>query len=155
MSDPFDKDPDDLLEPDNPASEYEEGTFDTTPAAPEAPSPSSPTEIEYDEVDPELRKIFWKLVLVIKFTLISLTLGVLFLALGDRPTLGTQLLAFSAVLIVYGSYRYRQSKERIESEDFEVERAEPEADSAAENPDSPEKSAAGEGMDKAVDKEDQ
>lgn len=133
MSDPFDRDPDDLLEPDDaggdlgeqlepddPGAAYEEGRFDTAPAPPEAPSPSSPSEIDYDQIDPELRKIFWKLVLVVKFTLIALTLGVLFVTLGDRTTLGWQLLAFSAVLIGYGAYQYRESKQRIESEEFEA-----------------------------------
>jgi hypothetical protein len=63
--------------------------------------------------------LFWKLVLVVKFSLISLTLGALFLTLGNNPSLGLQLLAFGAVLISYGVYQYRKSKARIDSEEFD------------------------------------
>ena len=132
MSDSVDGDPDDTLEPDeaeteyeqrlspdNPAEPYEEGTLDVSPSIPEAPTPESPTDVEYTEIDPELRRLFWKLVLVIKFSLLSLTLGALFLTLGDNPSLGAQLLAFGVVLVFYGVYRYRTSKARIDAEEFD------------------------------------
>ncbi|MXR50100.1 hypothetical protein GRX03_00555 [Halovenus sp. WSH3] len=133
MSDPFDGDPDEFfepeeseteygeeqLDPDDPSAPYQEGTFDTSPSVPEPPEPEDLSDVSYDDVDPELRRLFWRLVLVVKFSLISLTLGALFLTLGDRPTLGTELLAFGGVLVAYGAYRYRTSKARIESEEFE------------------------------------
>lgn len=133
MSDSFDGDPDDLFEPDepeteygeqqlnpeNPATPYEEGTFDTSQSIPEAPAPDDPTDVDYGDVDPELRQLFWKLVLVVKFALISLTLGALFLTLGDDFSLGVQFLAFGVVLISYGAYQYRKSKARIDAEEFD------------------------------------
>jgi len=137
VSDSFDGDPDDVFEPDEPETEYgehqfdvsdpavsyEEGTLDTAPSVPEAPSPADPSEVDYSDIDPELRQLFWKLVLVVKVALISLTLGTLFLTLGDSPRLGTQLLAFGAILISYGVYQYRKSKTRIDSDEFDPIRA--------------------------------
>jgi len=131
VSDSFDGDPDDLFEPDDaetkyseqqltpddPAAPYKEGTFDTSPSVPEAPAPDDSTDIDYTDIDPELRRLFWKLVLVVKFGLLSLTLGALFATLGDSPFLGAQLLAVGAVLFSYGGYRYRKSKARISSEE--------------------------------------
>ena len=152
MSDPFDGDPDDVFEPEeseteygadqfdtsNPAASYEEGAFDTSPSVPEAPAPSDPTDVDYSDVDPELRQLFWKLVVVVKLTLLTLTLGVLFLTLGDSPGLGWQLLAGGAVLIAYGVYQYRQSKARIDDEAFdpiqETADEDAPADSARSNP---------------------
>ncbi|MFT4946063.1 MAG: hypothetical protein ACI8TL_000294 [Natronomonas sp.] len=133
MSDSFDGDPDDLFEPEeaeteygeqqfersDPAARYGEGRFDTSPSVPEAPSPEGSTGVDYTDVDPELRQLFWKLVLVVKFALISLTLGALFLTLGNDQSLGVQFLAFGAVLLSYGVYQYRKSKARIDSEEFD------------------------------------
>lgn len=132
MSDPFDKDPDDVLEPDNPASRYgedvlkpdnpaspyEEGKFDTAPDPPEPPGSDTAIEADYSDVDPEVRKLFWKLVLGIKFALLALTLGVLFVVFGERTSLGGQLLAFGLLLAGYVAYQYRESKARLDSEEF-------------------------------------
>jgi hypothetical protein len=133
VSDSSDGNPDDIFEPDEPETEYgegqfdsgdpaapyEEGTLDTSPSVPEAPMPDDPSDIDSSNVDPELQKLFWKLVLVIKFSLISLTLGALFVTLGNNPSLGVQLLAFGGVLVSYGIYQYRKSKARIDSEEFD------------------------------------
>jgi hypothetical protein len=133
VSDRFDGDPDDVFEPEeseteygadqfdtsNPAAAYEEGTFDTSPSVPEAPSPEDTSNLDYSDVDPELRQLFWKLVVVVKLSVLTLTLGVLFLTLGDSPGLGWQLLAAGAVLVSYGVYQYRQSKARIDDEEFD------------------------------------
>jgi len=137
VSDPFDGDPDDIFEPEepeteygadqfdtsDPAASYEEGTLDTSPSVPDAPTPDDPTDVDYSDVDPELRTLFWKLVAVVKLTLLTLTLGVLFITLGDSPSLGWQLLAAGAVFIAYGSYQYRKSKARIDDEEFDPVRA--------------------------------
>lgn len=131
MSDSFDGDPDDIFEPDepetkygeqqfdrtDPAARYKEGRFDTSQSIPEAPTPHEPTDVDYTDVDPELRQLFWKLVFVIKFALISLTLGALFLTLGNDQSLGVQFLAFGAILVSYGAYQYRKSKARIDSKE--------------------------------------
>lgn len=156
MSDSFDGDPDDLFEPDepetkygeqqlnpdNPAAPYEEGSFDTSPSVPEAPTPDDPTDVDYTDVDPELRQLFWKLVLVVKFSLISLTLGALFLTLGNNQSLGVQFLAFGALLISYGAYQYRKSKARIDSEEFDSVQSDAEGNSdSTERPDQAAESA--------------
>lgn len=138
MSDPFDKDPDDVLEPDNsasrygedtlepdnPASLYEEGKFDTAPDPPEPPGSDTAIEADYSDVDPEVRKLFWKLVLGIKFALLALTLGALFVVFGENTTLGGQLLAFGLLLTGYVAYQYRESKSRLDSGDDEVDETE-------------------------------
>jgi hypothetical protein len=130
VSDPFDGDPDDFFEsdeeeslsPDNPAEEYEEGTLGT--AVPQVPSPEVPdvetdsdTLADYGEVDPGLRRRFWVLVLAIKFTLLSLTLGLLFYFFEGNTMLGGQLLGFTVLLTAYTIYRYRDTKHRFESTD--------------------------------------
>lgn len=148
MSDPFDGDPDDVFEPEeseteygadqfdtsNPAASYEEGSFDTSPSVPEAPKPDDLTDVDYSDVDPELRQLFWKLVVVVKLSLLTLTLGTLFLTLGDSPTLGWQLLAAGAVLVSYGIYQYRQSKARIDDEEFDPVDSDTENESRTDTP---------------------
>ena len=116
------------LDPADPAAPYEEGTFDTSPSVPEAPTPDDPTNIDYSDVDPGLRKLFWKLVLVVKFALISLSLGVLFATLGNDPSLGVRLLAFGGILVFYGIYQYRKSKARLDSEEFDPVQSDSDAD---------------------------
>lgn len=139
MSDSFDGDEPETeygehqLNPDDPAAPYREGSFDTSPSVPEAPEPDDLSDVDYTDVDPELRQLFWKLVLVVKFALISLTLGALFVTLGNDPSLGTQFLAFGAVLVSYGVYQYRKSKSRIDAEEFDPVQSE-EGESAAEQP---------------------
>lgn len=130
MSDPFDGDPDDFFESDDedalgtddPAEEYEEETLGA--AAPQVPSPEVPdvgTDSEaladYDEVDPGLRRRFWVLVLAIKFTLLALTLGLLFYFFEGNTVLGGQLLGFAVLLSAYTVYRYRDTKGRFEKAD--------------------------------------
>jgi len=156
VSDSFDGDPDDFFEPDeedslgpdDPAEEYEEGSLGT--AAPQPPSPEVPevgvdsdAVMDYDEVDPTLRRFFWLLVLAIKFTLLSLTLGLLFIFFEGNTVLGGQLLAFGVLLASYSIYRYRDVRARIEAGEIETadgtdesERAEETAadDTAAESP---------------------
>jgi hypothetical protein len=127
VSDPFDGDPDDFFEsddedslgPGDPAEEYEERTLGA--AAPQVPSPEVPDVgtdsdalADYDEVDPGLRRRFWVLVLAVKFTLLALTLGLLFYFVEGNTILGGQLLGFAALLSAYTVYRYRDTKGRFE-----------------------------------------
>lgn len=128
MSDPFDGDPDDVLEPDD--SQSEEGEFNGAPSspepsvpeanAPEVPSPETGIDVDYDAVDPALRTLFWKLIFLIKITLLCLTLGVLFVVFEERVALGRRLLAFAVILALYAAYRYRTGKERIDDGEFEL-----------------------------------
>ena len=133
MNNRFDGDSDDVIEPDEPDTEYETA-FDTAPAVPEASVPEPPAVgsgdgdapiADYDAVDPELRKGFWTLVFVVKFALLSLTLGALFLYFEGRVGLGGQLLAFGTVLGLFGAYRYRIVKERLEGDEFDDPNPEP------------------------------
>ncbi|MFW6435154.1 MAG: DUF7322 domain-containing protein [Halovenus sp.] len=131
MSDRFDTDPDDVLEPDDEAGRQGETQFDTEPdrpavEIPEAPKPPNMAETEADlddfgDVDPQLQRLFWKLVFAIKFALLALTLGALFLVFGENPTIGGQLLAFGLILSVYAVYRYRDGKARIEAGEFDTD----------------------------------
>lgn len=127
MSDRFDGDPDDFFEPDeesslgpdNPAEEFEEGSLGTE--APSVPSPESPdvgldsdAVMEYDDVDPGLRRRFWVVVFGLKLTLLSLTGGALFLFVEGNTALGGQLLGFGGLLAVYTVHRYRDAKAKAE-----------------------------------------
>jgi len=131
VSDRFDTDPDEVFEPDDEASRAGEERFDTEPSRPEVEIPEAPKPAEmgepdgsdiseFGDVDPELQKLFWKLVFAIKFALLAVTLGALFVVFGENPTIGGQLLAFGAVLSVYAVYRYRDGKARLEAGEFDT-----------------------------------
>lgn len=125
MSDPLDGDPDELFEPDSPASEYEqrfdgespgeqyESRFDGSSA--ECESADIATQLADSDVDPAVRRGFWKVFVAVKLTLLVLTLGVLFVAFGESVSLGSRLLVFGVVLAGYTGYQYRKSKRRIEA----------------------------------------
>jgi len=141
VSDRFDTDPDEVLEPDDESRQAEQ-RFDTEPdrpavEVPEAPKPPNMGETEADiddfgDVDPQLQRLFWKLVFAIKFALLALTLGALFVVFDESTVVGGQLLAFGAVLSVYAVYRYREGKARIEAGEFDTD--EEHAESASEQP---------------------
>lgn len=134
MSDPLDTDPDDILEPDEP-----EG-IEPTPqrgkppevSVPEVPTPGGDQTdgdgaiAEYSDVNPELRREFGRLVIVIKFSLLSLTLGSLFVIFEGRYTLGGQLLALGTAVTIYGIYKFRTVKAGLDSGRFETDEAEEE-----------------------------
>jgi hypothetical protein len=142
VSDRFDTDPDEVLEPDDDEGRQGEQQFDTEPdrpavEVPEAPKPPNMPETEADvddfgDVDPQLQRLFWKLVFAIKFALLALTLGALFVVFDESTVVGGQLLAFGAVLSVYAVYRYREGKARIEAGEFDPD--EEQAESAGEQP---------------------
>lgn len=141
MSDRFDTDPDEVLEPDDESRQAEQ-QFDTEPdrpavEVPEAPKPPNMEQSEADlddfgDVDPQLQRLFWKLVFAIKFALLALTLGALFVIFGESTVVGGQLLAFGLVLSVYAVYRYREGKARIEAGEFDTD--DEQAESAGEQP---------------------
>jgi hypothetical protein len=130
VSDRFDTDPDEVLEPDDESRQAEQ-QFDTEPdrpavEVPEAPKPPNMAETETDfddfgDVDPQLQRLFWKLVFAIKFALLTLTLGALFIVFNGNTVVGGQLLAFGVVLSVYAVYRYRDGKAQIEAGEFDTD----------------------------------
>lgn len=121
MADPFDTDPDELLESEDATSEYEKGNFDIEPEIPTAPSPDIPSpEDNYGDVDGNLRNSFWLLVLVFNVSLFAVSIGVMLVGFGTHPRLGLQVFAVGVVFGLYGWYRYRKTKERIEDGEFDV-----------------------------------
>ena len=122
MSDPLDDPIEELVETaedalDAEAEEDDDGRELSVPS-PSAPRPSTP-EPSADrpdtdrrlsvDVDSTLGALFAALVLSIKFGLLALTLGVLFLVVAGRPLVGGLLLAVGLVLAVYTGVRYRQA----------------------------------------------
>jgi len=137
VSDPLDGDPDELLntdpdeilEPDDDSQVRARARRGKAPevSAPEVPTPGEDVTsgdapiADYSDVHPELRRRFWRLVFVIKFSLLSVTIGVLFAVFEGRTILGGQLAAFGVALIVYGLYQYRAVKTGLAEGRFETE----------------------------------
>lgn len=94
------------------------GPFDIEP---EIPSPPDPTE---NDVDPELFRRFWALVVVFNVALLALSLGVMFAVFESNYTLGGQLVLGGLVVFGFGLYRYRTAKRYLaERSDDENETA--------------------------------
>jgi hypothetical protein len=85
----------------------------------EDPEPAEATALSEVDVDPELRVVFWKLVLLYKITIIGATLGVLLLVFEKGPDVGPELLAGALALLGYTLYATKRSKKRIDSGEFE------------------------------------
>lgn len=82
---------------------------DIGPSVPQAPDPADP-EVE---VDGRVARLFWSMVVVVKFALLATTLGLLMIGFDRYPGVGWQLLAAGLVLFVYAGYRYRRSRRRL------------------------------------------
>ena len=115
-------DPDELLDPD---SNSAEGSIpDSHHSPPEAPSPPDPNAdlpdsvANYEDVDPGLRTLFWKLVVLYKVGLLATSLGgLLFVFRGS--TLGLRAFALGSVVLAYAVYRTYRSKRRLDEEEFD------------------------------------
>lgn len=94
----------------------EEPTVDV----PEAPKPPD-YAAKYEDVDTDLRVVFWRVVFLWKFAVIGLTLGALLFVFDGGPSLGLELLALGAILLGYAIVRTKRDKERIESGEFETD----------------------------------
>lgn len=100
-----------------------------SPYEPEDPEPDSPEPEEFDpdslgpdppsipdlsekagEADPEVRGLFWWLVVVFNVALLSFSLGLMFVGFRENVTLGVQLTLVGLVLGGYGYLRYRRFK---------------------------------------------
>lgn len=122
MSDPFDPAPEGDADGKDPEEEDAESYYGMEAIGidpPEAAVPDATTEFESGDVDPQLRTLFWKVVLAVKLTLLTLTIGTLLVITGENPTLGRRVLVLAAVLAGYTVYQYRTSKQRIESGEFD------------------------------------
>lgn len=121
MSDPFDTDPDEFLDSEADAGrQYEKGNFDVDPKTPTAPEPEIPSpQDNYDDVDSDLRTSFWALVLVFNVSLFAMSLGVMLVVFDENRQLGAQLFLAGLVVTLYGLYRYRKTKRRIDRGEYD------------------------------------
>lgn len=121
MSDPFDTDPDEILDSEADAGrQYEKGNFDVSPETPTAPEPEIPSpQDNYDDVDGDLRTSFWALVLVFNVSLFAMSLGVMLVVFDANQRLGAQLFLAGLVVTLYGLYRYRKTKRRIDRGEYD------------------------------------
>ena len=114
MSDDADEDGDGGLLGDE---EYESSLGPDVPAVdfPEVDVPSVPNtgsaegaEVVDADVDPEVSRFFWRLVVVFDAALLALALGLMFIYFrGDWET-GGPMLALGAIAFVYGVREYRE-----------------------------------------------
>jgi len=117
VSDPFDPDSKDDADGEDTESYYGMDAIGIDP--PEVSVPDATTEFESGDVDPGLRTLFWKVVVAVKLTLLTLTIGAMLVISGENPTLGRRVLVLAAVLAGYTVYQYRTTKQRLESGEFE------------------------------------
>lgn len=120
MNDPFDTDPDDILNPEGDAGrQYEKGNFDVEPETPSPPEPEIPSpEDNYDDVDSDLRTAFWALVLVFNVSIFAMSLGAMLVIFDANRRLGAQVFLAGLVVTLYGLYRYRKTKRRIDDGEY-------------------------------------
>ncbi len=90
--------------------QYREPDLEGSDVGPEIPTPPDPAE---NDVDPELARRFWALVLVFNVALLALSLGAMFLVFERDYSLGGQLLLAGAAAFAFGLYRYRTAKEYL------------------------------------------
>jgi len=129
-SEPFEREPFDAERvADDPVGAFADDSEETA----NTPGTTASRALENAEVNPELRVLFWKLVLLYKLTVIGGSLGVLFLLFDKGPDVGLELFAGSLVLLVYSLYVTKQSKERIDAGEFDSDDSDGEP--AGETPD--------------------
>jgi hypothetical protein len=73
------------------------------------------------DIDAGLLRMFWKLVLLYKFSLIGTTLGALLVAFEQGPNVGPELLAGGLAVLGYSLYLTRRAKARIDAGEFHDE----------------------------------
>lgn len=61
-----------------------------------------------DDVDPEVSRTFWRLVVVFDVALLALAVGPMFIYFRGDWTTGGRLLLLGGVAFAYGVYRYRR-----------------------------------------------
>ncbi|MFW5973885.1 MAG: DUF7322 domain-containing protein [Natrialbaceae archaeon] len=121
MSDPFDRDPDEEAEEGDSESYYGMDAIEIDPTAidpPEASIPDSTAEFGQGDVDPEVRTLFWKVVIALKFTLLALTVGILLFVSGENVVLGRRVMVLGLVLAGYTAYQYRTNKRQLDEGEY-------------------------------------
>lgn len=105
-----------------PADPAPSGPADPTPETPEQAVPEqeipSPTE-NYDNADPALQAWFWKVVLLLKLSVIGITLGSLLLWFRADYDRGGPLLAGGLLLFAYTLREARQLKAHADAGEFD------------------------------------
>jgi hypothetical protein len=115
-SEPLEREPFDAERvADDPVGAFTDDSGETA----DQPGTTASRALENAEVNPELRVLFWKLVLLYKVTVIGGSLGVLLFVFDRGPDVGAELVAGSLVLLVYSLYVTKRSKERIDAGEFD------------------------------------
>ncbi|MCU4800213.1 hypothetical protein OB920_07510 [Halobacteria archaeon HArc-gm2] len=78
------------------------------PADEDLPGPDPPSPTGAGEVDPEIRNLFWRLVLVFNVAIAALALGPMLIYFRGALELGLQVTAGGALTFAYGVFRYRR-----------------------------------------------
>jgi len=87
---------------------------------PEVPSPEVSTAADnYQQVDPELRTRFWKVVALLKIAIIVCTIGSLVALFWGDYSLAARLLIPGTVAFGYACYRAYRLKARIDAGEFD------------------------------------
>lgn len=120
MDSPFDSDDAD----DDPLEPFDLETTEPSVPSPDDPTPSAPepsTPSGDGTVDPTLKTLFWKLVLLYKASLLGVTLGALLVGFGVSVKHGAPLLVGSLVLLGYTIYLTIRTQRRVEAGEFDLE----------------------------------
>jgi hypothetical protein len=102
--------PDDDRDPGE-GSDAEPDPPDLGPDAPSVDAPSvgdtSDSLTPPEDVDPEIRRTFWQLVVVVDVALLALSLGPMFIYFEGDVRRGLLLIAFGVAVSAYGVRKYR------------------------------------------------
>ena len=112
-------------------------TPDQEVPSPEVPSPEVSTPADnYNQVDPELRARFWKIVGLLKIATVVCTIGSLVALFWGDYSLAARLLVPGAAALGYACYRIYRLKTRIDAGEFDhdLDGEREAADDADENP---------------------
>jgi hypothetical protein len=101
------------------------GAIEVETPRPKRPTTEVPTprteelRAKSTDVDPGVRRLFWKLIALYKVAILGFVLGVLFWVFGSHPTRGPALVVGGTVLFVYALVLTRRGKARLDDGEFE------------------------------------
>lgn len=93
-----------------------------------AVQPDTGTKLAEQSADPELGRLFWKLVFLYKIAILGGTLGVLLVVFEPGPPIGPQLVGGAVVLLVYTLYLTGQTRQRIDAGEFHDDQTDTQTD---------------------------